>query len=392
MKLSTSDTTSLFDPALVDDPYPTYRAVQAAKSLYFDAEHHAWVVTRYSDAVRLLKEPATYSSRRPLSSSPDGLGYNFMLFCQDPPDHTKLRAFIKRAFTTSRLTSLSDWIKYRVDNILDALPASQFDLAEKLAIPLPIMVVTRMLGIADQHWSDLKLWTEMTVGHHNADGGYPGRRAFMQLHALFKQEIEKRRTVPGNDIISDLVYSNVDGRKLEDIEIVNFCTTLLIAGNETTASLISNTVNILVDRPQLWANLRRDRSLVPAVIEESLRYDSPVQFISRKVVKDTSIRGQLLAAGDNVIICLGAANRDPDEFCRAREFVSERKEKHHLAFSHGIHFCIGAALTRLETKIVLNGMLDRYESMERVAPGIRYSNSFFRGFREFAVRVSSAAY
>jgi cytochrome P450 len=243
--------------------------------------------------------------------------------------------------------------------LLDQQTSVQFDFAEQVALPFPIMVITKVMGIDGERWPDLKLWTEMIVGHHNRDNQYPGSKAFVALHALFSKEILDRRSHPRDDLISKLVHADVEGTKLTDTEIITFCNTLLVAGNETTASLISNMVNVLAVRPKLWARLREDRSLIDRVIEETPRFDSPVQFASRKVAQKITVCEQSLSKDDRIIVCIGAANRDPDVFADPNTFLPERRERNHLAFSHGIHFCVGAALTRLEAKVVLSSLLDR---------------------------------
>ncbi|GAB1255699.1 monooxygenase YjiB [Aurantivibrio plasticivorans] len=375
--------------SFLNNPYPTYSNWRLNSPVFYSPSHQAWLVTCYKDVLKVLKDPNTFSSDRPLTSSPGGLGYRFMLFSQDPPEHNHLRSVIKHAFTTRRIKEIESWANQQIELLLHALPKDSFDIATQLTIPFPIMVVTEMLGIRQDKWQDLKRWTEMIVGHHNKDSHLLGRKAFLELHALFKNEIEIKKRKPSEDIISHLVLAEYSGGTLSDIEIINFCTTLLVAGNETTASLMSNMFNILGQNPELWERLRKDRSLVQAVVEETLRYDSPVQYVNRTITQPVYLSGQQVNEGETIICCLGSANRDGDIFINPDVFDPERSQGKHLAFSHGIHFCVGAALSRMEACLVLNQALDRFHRIEISEPGSRYENMFFRGFKHLKLDVTT---
>jgi cytochrome P450 len=194
----------IFSKAALRDPYPLYQWRLHNSPVYYDRSQRSWIVFKFKDAVDILKSLRYFSSSRPLSSSPEGLGYNFALFCQDPPDHTRLRSYIKHGFTSAKIAALSHWMENCVETLLDQQASVQFDFAERIALPFPIMVITKMLGVDGDRWPDLKLWTEMIVGHHNRDNQYPGRKAFMALHALFSKEILDRRSHRRDDIISEL--------------------------------------------------------------------------------------------------------------------------------------------------------------------------------------------
>lgn len=336
-------------------------------------------ITRYLEARRVLMDPLTFSSARLLTTMTDGLGYRFVLFCQDPPEHGRLRMLIQREFISSRLQALHGWIESEVDTVLDGYPPAptDVDIVATLTQPLPMRVINRLLGVADADSQALKHWTAKAVGHQ--DGKLPaalGRRAFVELHKFFRGQIQAQREQPADGVVGHLLT-----RCANELELINFCVTLMIAGNETSASLLSNLLHLLATRPAHWSALRRDRSLIGAVIEEALRFDPPIPFVSRLVTRPVVVEGVQLSRGDTVLVDIAAANRDPECFTDPEAFNPTRREKGHLAFSHGIHYCIGAGLTRLEAEIVLNRMLDRYVAIVLAAPGERYPNEYFRGFK-----------
>jgi cytochrome P450 len=208
------------------------------------------------------------------------------------------------------------------------------------------------------------------------------------LVGYFKDLAEKRRSDPKDDMVSALVQAEIDGRKLTQAELDGFFIILLVAGNETTTNLISNQMRILSERPDLWKRLRDDRSLVPLAIEETVRFDTPVQNLGREATRDVEIRGVEIPKGSRVIVSYGAANRDPEAFEAAGEYRPEREEKKHLGFGQGVHFCLGAGLARLEGKIALNALLDRFETVEpgSVAPK-RLQSTVIRGFETLPLRL-----
>lgn len=342
-------------------------------------------VSHYLEARRVLMDPLTFSSARPLTTMTNGLGYSFALFCQDPPEHGRLRMLIQREFISNRLQALRGWIERDVNTVLDSYPAAptDVDVVATLTLPLPMRVINHMLGVADADSHAFKHWTAKAVGHQ--DGELPavlGRRAFVELHKFFRRQIRANRDHPSDGLIGHLL-----SRCANELELINFCVTLMIAGNETTASLLSNLLYLLATRPALWSALREDRSLIGAIIEETLRFDPPVQFVSRLVTRPVIVEGRPLNCGDTVLVDIGAANRDPEFFTDPEAFNPARREKGHLAFSHGIHYCIGAGLTRLEAEIMLNGMLDRYAAIALARPGERYPNAYFRGFKSLQVSL-----
>ena len=206
----------------------------------------------------------------------------------------------------------------------------------------------------------------------------------------FHLTAEEKRAHPLDDLISAVATAEVEGDRLEDWEVIGFCVLLLVAGNETTTNLIGNMLNVLVDRPDLWQQLREDRSLVDAVIEETVRFDGPVQTLFRQTLTDTELEGVEIPAGADVLVCFGAANHDPAEFPEPAEFRLDRELNRHVAFGMGIHYCLGAPLARAEARNALNAMLDRYETIGRAGTAERLTMTpMLRGFAQLPLRLGS---
>lgn len=377
----------MFSPEFYEDPYPAYREAQALSPVKYDSVRKAWVLTRYRDVEFVLKEPAVFSSEKPLNALPQGLGASMMLLSHDPPEHGILRSFVQKAFTTSNVGRLRTWVGEQVDAILEEIETDEVDVVSRLAIPLPIKVLNRVLGVPAHIWESLRTWTENATHGEHKSASYPSRKALLDLYKLFRTKLIDSRVFEHDGLLQKLASEQQGGRCLTTSEIMSFCMTLHIAGNETVANMLGNTLNILAGDDSLWRQMRADRSLIDSAIEESLRLECPVQFVSRLVVQRVAIGPVVLEPGERVLLCLGAANRDPEVYENADRFDPSRAHAPHLSFGRGIHFCLGAALTRLEASIVLNRLLDRYAAIGPVACGVRHSNAFFRGFKSLRVKL-----
>ena len=378
---------SLYSVDLLDNPFPNYHLVREFEPIKYEQVHDTWVFTRYADVVRILKDPLTFSSKKPITFTSASEGSEIVLFSNAPPKHTGLRSLIKKSFNTNSIEDLKPWMETTVASLVADFSASYTDVASLLTTPLPVMVIAKLLGVPTSDWEQLKSWTETGIGNKDSGTQRHGPKAYVEMFQYFKEQTKIKRREPKEDIISLLATSKVDGNRLTDMEILNFCTMLLIAGSETTSSLMSNMLNILATRPQLWKRLRDDRSVVEPVIEETLRYDSPAQFFSRKVTSPVCFGDRRFEPGTLLTVCIGAANRDPEVFTNPDDFNPNRPEKRHLAFSHGIHYCVGAALSRLEAGIVLNYLLDCYGSIARAGTGTRYPNLVLRGFKHLPLNL-----
>jgi cytochrome P450 len=335
----------------------------------------AWAILRHSDVFRVLRDHETFSSARsPLVER--GLSQRITLLHDDPPRHSVLRRLVNQAFTTKRVEALEPWIRELASELLDVVGDGETEIMHALAIPLPMMVIARLLGFPREEFANFRRWSEAFV----AISGMPHeerQRNLREMAATFGGLALARRKQGAADLITALVEAKADGECLTEQEILGFCILLLVAGNETTTNLIGNLLNILAERPAIWEQLRQDRSLVDAAIEETVRFESPLQRLTRSATRDVELSGRRIAAGDYLVVFFGAANRDPEAFQNPDEFRLDRNLDGHMGFGTGIHYCMGAPLARAETRIVLNALLDRFAVLKPSETGsVRQAGGF----------------
>jgi cytochrome P450 len=291
----------------------------------------------------------------------------------DPPRHTKLRAFVAGAFTPEVIASLERRVKALALQLLEpAMRGNTMDFAAEVAIPLPLMVIAEMIGVPCEdwprlrHWSDVILSLSQTVRSHEAgvSAGANLRSATAEMSHYLAALIEQRRTLRRNDLLSRLVHAEVDGQRLNDNEIVVFIQLLLVAGNETTTNLLNNALLSFTEHPAELERLQHRPDLLKPAIEEVLRYRSPLQFMFRATRREAQIGDVTIPAGKRVLAMIGSANRDGSRFYDPDRFDIGREPNPHLAFGHGIHFCLGAGLSRMEARVVLSEFFKRAERFE----------------------------
>jgi cytochrome P450 len=366
---------------VICDPYPAYRQLRSCSPFNYQdlpagsvpgIEHplRSWALMKHVDVYSALRDHETFSS----SNNPL-VGKAFpplVLILDDPPRHTRFRRLVNKAFTLKRIEALIPWITSVADELLDEIGTDEaVDIVQRYTIPLPVKVIARLLGIPGDDYETFKRWSDAFLSLVSMDN-VERMRSIQEMVEYFGKMAAARRAQRAEDLLTALVEAEVDGEKMEEWEILGFCILLLIAGNETTTNLIGNIFNLLSEWPDLWQQLRNDRSLAETVIEETLRYESPVQRLSRATTRDVEVSGVLIPKGDLVTIFFGAANRDPAEFNNPDEFRLDRDLRNHLAFGMGIHYCLGAPLARAEAKVSLATFLDRFSAIRPgKAPPVR---------------------
>ncbi|HLX37553.1 MAG TPA: cytochrome P450 [Candidatus Binataceae bacterium] len=384
-------------PETWQNPYPAYREFRARAPfvaqwpiVFLDGAEklvRVWMLLKYEQVNSALRDPATFSSEQPNAGA---VSPKLVMISDDPPRHDLLRKLINKAFTARRISELVPWIKDVAGQLLGDMPmGASVDAVSAFTMPLPVQVIARMLGIPGEAQADFRRWSDALVAFNGGTFTVEERvRNGMEMLDYFRKTAAARREKGGNDLISAIVEAEVDGKRLEEWEVLGFCVLLLVAGNETTTNLMSNMLNILVDRPDLWRRLREDRTLVESAIEETLRYDCPVQMLTRRVTRDVEIDGRAIHAGEQVAVSYGAANRDPAMFPDPDTFLLDRENSRHLGFGAGTHYCLGAPLARMEATIMLNAMLDRFSSLARgdEAPQRQVATNLLFGFRKLPLK------
>ena len=364
---------NLLSARVAQDPYPTFARLRARDPVHRSLLLKGWLLTRYEDVDAVLRDHRRFSSdplrrnsghRRSAPLTPDEATMLFL----DPPDHTRLRSLVNRAFTRTAINALEARIRGIMEALLDDVddPAS-FDLMKTVAGPLPVTVIAEMLGVPPRDRPRFKTWSdqrarllEPTVSAREREVAAQATRS---LEDYLLPIIKARRAEPRDDIISVLAQAEEEGDALSEREMLNMLRLLLVAGNETTTNLIGNGMLALLRHPEQLDALRRDPGLIPRAVEELLRYDSPVQAGLRAALDDCEVNGVPVRRGEDLILLIGAANRDPEAFAQPDRLDVERDERSHVAFGRGIHHCLGAPLARLEGRIAIEALLTRYSSL-----------------------------
>ncbi len=384
-----------YSPALRRDPYPTYRRLRDDAPLHHDEARGFYVLSRFSDVYAAVRDPATFSSASGLTFEDDEirrLNIPPTIVMMDPPRHTAFRALISKAFTPRRVLDQDAPIRaFVVDRIERIRAAGAADLIGELAGPLPTFVVANVLGVPEAERHRFDAWSNAIVQANAEGGGIISRAAdaVMSLFAFFGGLIEQRRAEPGEDLLSALLAARVDGAQLSVAEIVGFCFVMIAGGNDTSTGMIGAAATLLDEHPDQRARLRDDPSLIPGAVEEILRLESPVQGLCRTTTRDVELHGCVVPADSKVHMLYGAANRDPREFGDTAEQLDvTRTIERQLAFSSGPHYCLGAALARMQGRIALEELLRRMPafsvdvSAARLAPG-----AFVRRYEYLPIRA-----
>ena len=376
-----------FAPRTMQDPYPAYAELRTRAPVHRSGLLQGWVFTRYADVKAILCDHRRFGSdprngsipvlRRAMLPPPE----EYAMVMLDPPDHTRVRSLVSRAFTPGAVAALEPRIRGHLATLLDEIAdPSAFDLMESVARPLPLMVIAEMLGVPPEDRATFGRWSargarllEPTIGIREWRAGKVAGQAF---DAYFRRVIRERRASPRDDMVSALLRAQDGEARLSDRETLNVLRALLAAGNETTVNLIGNGFLALLRHPEQLERLRADPELIPGAVEELLRFDPPVQTDFRCVLADCEANGQALRQRENLFLLLGAANRDPEVFEDPDRLDVGRRAPGHLSFGSGIHHCLGAPLARLAGRIVLEMLLERFRSIKlarhrpRFRPGL----------------------
>jgi cytochrome P450 len=344
-------------------PFATYDALRERSPVLHEPRLGAWLVFDFDSVKRVLTEHDEFSS----AASPRGTQSAEWLIFQDAPRHGRLRALIAKAFTPRVIEALEPRVRQLCAELVARLPPDdELELCEHFSVPFPMMVIAELLGAPASDWSSFRRWAETLMNlSATLQGGALGEQAVaaalaqkVEIEAYVRALVDDRRRAPREDLMSRLVKAEVDDRRLTDAELLAFFQLLLIAGSETTTNLLNNIVIALSENEEAERTLRDRPELLPVAIEEVLRHRSPLQATFRRTRAEVLLHGQRLPAGALVLAMIGSANRDPRHFAHPERFDILRTPNPHIAFGHGVHFCLGAPLSRLEARIGLAALLE----------------------------------
>jgi pimeloyl-[acyl-carrier protein] synthase len=385
----------LLDPANFEDPYPAYARLRKRMPVWRIPGSQGsgqWIVARYAEVRRVLTDPH-YSAQRQRAQGGASLGgFSRSMLSSDPPEHTRLRSLVSKAFTPRRIAGLRGRIEQITDELLVPTAGdSQIELMGQLARPLPAIVIGELLGVPSKDRARFRGWAGHLISQHearsNAELG-PAVSAIGALGGYLSGLISERRREPGDDLISAMLAAREGRDAFGEMELLSMLLLLLISGYESTTNLIGNGVLALLKNPSELERLRADRSLLPTAVNELLRYDAPVQATARVAREDLELAGERIPSGAMVQVLLGSANRDPVRFEDPDRLDVGRTNNEHLAFGWGVHYCLGGPLARLEAEVALAALLDRYPSWRLGQRGYeRRPIPFVRGLAKLPLRV-----
>lgn len=389
--------------ALVNDPYPIYRLLRENSPVSYVDSFDSYVVALYRDCTNILKD-INYGKKAINYYNSNDLEMQFLaensdkyphieqnsILTLNPPDHTRLRSLVSRAFTPRVIESLRPFVRSITSSIIETNNGRPFDVISTIAAPVPAYVIAKMMGVPDrdkdkfkQMSDDMILALDPTKGREEL---MKSIRAQYELALYFDRLIQLKANEPGDDLTSSLIKVEDTGSKLTHSELLTMCILLLSAGHETTTNLIGNGFYTLLNHREQMEILKNDRSTLKNGIEEMLRFESPVQLTSRIAPENVIIEGVEIERGQRIITLLGSANRDPEANEDPDSFNVERKNVKHLSFSEGIHFCLGAPLARMEAEVVFDLLLDRFPKARIAGEPKWKENITMRGLESLVIK------
>lgn len=375
-----------FLPEVQANPYPYYAYLREHAPVYQVPGAGFWAVSRYDDVLYVIRNPQLFTSSTLFAAFMGDLNpfppeAPAIVGC-DPPSHTRLRKLVNRAFTPRRVASLEQHIREITHQLIAQIPIQgTFDLVGELSAPLPVTVIAELLGVPAERRDDFKGWADAFI---RATSGKAVpleeqaelRQNFVEFRAYFENAIALARRQPGDNLLSDLIRVEEENQTLTSAEIVSLAMFLIIGGSETTTNLIANAIMALCDHPEQMAQVRANRALIPQMVEEALRYVGPIHAIFRQATQEVEVAGTKLPAGSLVLFLLGSANRDARKFPDPDRFDIMRNTEGHVGFGFGVHFCLGAQLARLQAKVALEMVLERFPGLSRTDAPVRWIEAF----------------
>jgi cytochrome P450 len=400
-----------FDPAWNQDPYPVYAALREGNPVH-RSPLGFWVFTRHADCLTILRDKRSSSDGRNIDASDfpalrdtdlvQGTSAEILnemapFLFRDPPDHTRLRGLVQKAFTPRVIEGLRPRIQQICDELIDAaLEQGGCDLVADFAYPLPVQVIVELLGVPAEDHERFRVWSDALARGLDPDFLLPPEAVRDRLNGIlsfvqyFAGLIEARRSRPADDLVTRLIKAEEQGDVLTQGELISTCILLLVAGHETTVNLIAGGALALLEHPDQLARFREDPSVLRSGVEEMLRYVGPVQLTGRVALEPIEVGGVVIGAGEFSMVLIGSANRDPEAFPDPETFDVGRTDNNHLGFGFGIHHCLGAALARIEGQVALSTLTRRARVLERRNDGLSYKqNIVLRGLAELPVEISA---
>lgn len=392
------------------NPYPGYALLRKEAPVHEMEAFGVFAVSRHRDVLHILKSPDVYSSQgmRAMMQGKTGMmGTKFEqgrtsvltesdnLITTDPPVHDRLRAVVNRGFTPRRIGALEPRVREIAVACIDEIVSKgQMDLVGDLSMPLPVRVIAEILGVPSERLHDFKRWSDAIIlsstGMTGATDPQESLRAHEEFLDFFSEAIAVRRKNPTDDLISTLILAEQGGGTLSENEVLGFTVLLLVAGNETTTNLLGNALLALTEHPDELARVAEHPELIPGLVEEALRYDTPVQAIFRQTLSDAELGGVVIPKGKMVMVLLGSANRDEEWLPDASRFDVRRDLKGHIGFGFGVHFCLGASLARLEARVALEELFRRCKNLERTTSQVEMIESvILRGPKALPLRFDA---
>lgn len=381
-----------YDWKIHEDPYPTYARLRAEAPVYHNPERDFWALSRHADVLAAFRDPVRFSNTEGVSLEREQVREARVVMSflgMDPPEHTRVRALVNRGFSPRRVTALEPSIRALATRYIDAfVDAGECEFIDAFAGRLPMDVISEMLGVPDADRDGLRGWADLVLHREPGNPNVPaaGMEAAANILKYFSEFVPERRANPHDDLTDALIAAEIDGDRLADPDIVAFLFLMIIAGNETTTKLLANALHWICRHPDQRALLNADPALIPNWGEETLRYDPSSQLIARTTREEVEIAGAKIPSGARVALLIGSANRDERAWTDPDRYDIRRDTRNSLSFGQGTHFCLGASLARLETRVSLEEILRRIPQFEvRAEDAERFHSSNVRGFAKLPI-------